>query len=40
MKRREKLIEVMEAKDIEMDEELNGSKDRRRATLANDIIDG
>lgn len=39
MKRRQKLIEVMKAKDTEMDESLNGLRDRRPTTLKNDLME-
>lgn len=39
MKRRQKLIEVMKAKDIEMDESLNGLRERRPITHKNDLME-
>lgn len=39
MKRRQKLLEVMKAKDVEMDEKLNELRERRPTTLKNDLME-
>lgn len=39
MKRREKMVEVMETKDAEMDKVLEELKERQKSTFKNDLIE-